>query len=96
MIKNAFLQQNSFDPQDKFCSPEKQLKLLKSLLYLYKKGLEQVHNGVSVKEIAALDVVSEIVRLKSEIPNMELAKIDAYMKRLEQALAVLQSPSRGV
>jgi V/A-type H+-transporting ATPase subunit A len=96
MIKNAFLQQNSFDPQDKFCSPEKQLKLLKSLLYLYKKGLEQVHAGVSVKEIAALDVVSEIVRLKSEIPNMELAKIDTYVKRLEQALAALQSPSRGV
>ncbi|MHB8139368.1 MAG: V-type ATP synthase subunit A [Smithellaceae bacterium] len=96
MIKNAFLQQNSFDPQDKFCSPEKQLKLLKGLLYLYKNGLEQVHAGVSVKEIAALDVVSEIVRLKSEIPNMELAKIDAYMKRLEQALALLQSSSRGV
>jgi V/A-type H+-transporting ATPase subunit A len=96
MIKNAFLQQNSFDPQDKFCSPEKQLKLLKGLLYLYKKGLEQVRAGVSVKEIAALDVVSEIVRLKSEIPNTELAKIDTYMKRLEQALAALQSSSRGV
>ncbi len=95
MIKNAFLQQNSFDPQDKFCSPEKQLKLLKSLLCLYKKGLEQVYAGVSVKEIAALDVVSEIVRLKSEIANMELAKIDAYVKRLEQALAALQSSSRG-
>jgi len=55
-----------------------------------------VHAGMAVKEIAALDVVSEIVRLKSEIPNMELAKIDTYVKRLEQALAALQSPSRGV
>ena len=93
MIKNAFLQQNSFDPLDKFCSPEKQIKLLKSLLSLYKKGMERVHAGVPVKDIAALDVVSEIVRLKSEISDKELARIDEYAKRLEQALAALKSPS---
>lgn len=95
-IKNAFLQQNSFDPQDKFCSPEKQLKLLKSLLNLYRKGLEQVHAGVPVRDIAALAVVSEIVRLKSEISNRELSGIDEYMQRLEQGLAALKSPLQGV
>lgn len=94
-VKNAFLQQNSFDPQDKFCSPEKQLKILASLLCLYQKGLEQVRAGVAVKDIAALDVVAQIVRLKSEIPNQELDKIDEYMKRLEQKLASLKAPSGG-
>jgi V/A-type H+/Na+-transporting ATPase subunit A len=87
-IKNAFLQQNSFDCNDMFCSPEKQLKLLKSLLYLYKKGMEQVHAGLTVKDIAGLDVVSEIVRLKSEISNKELDKIDVYVKRLEDGLVL--------
>ncbi len=95
-IKNAFLQQNSFDPQDKFCSPEKQLKLLQSLLYLYRKGMQQVHAGSTVRDIAALDVVSEIVRLKSEIPDRELEKIDRYQKRLEQGLAALKAPSTGM
>jgi len=95
-IKNAFLQQNSFDCEDKFCSPEKQLKLLKILLYLYKKGMELVHAGLTVKDIAALDVVSEIVRLKSEIPNQELKRIDEYNNRLEQGLAALKAPARGV
>ncbi|MGD0277697.1 MAG: V-type ATP synthase subunit A [Smithella sp.] len=96
MIKNGFLQQNSFDPLDKFCNPQKQIKLLKCLLYLYKKGMERVREGVHVKDIAALDIVSEIVRLKSEIPDQELEKIDEYMKNLEQALAELKSPSQGV
>ena len=96
MIKNAFLQQNSFDPQDKFCSPEKQIKLLKSLLILYKKGMERVREGVPVKYIAELDVVSEIVRLKSEISNQELARIDEYVKRMEQGLSALKSPLQGV
>jgi V/A-type H+-transporting ATPase subunit A len=95
-IKNAFLQQNSFDPQDKFCSPEKQLKLLHSLLYLYKKGMQQVHAGLTVQDIAALDVVSEILQLKSQIPDQELEKIDRYQKRLEQGLAALKAPSTGV
>jgi V/A-type H+-transporting ATPase subunit A len=93
MIKNAFLQQNSFDPQDKFCSPEKQIKLMKILLTLYTQGMELVREGMSVKTIAAQDVISEIVRLKSEVPNQELVKIDEYMKRLEQKLASLKSPA---
>ena len=92
-IKNAFLQQNSFDPNDKFCSREKQLKILKCLLYLYKKGMEQLHAGVAIKEITSLDVVTEIVRLKSEIPTQEIAKIDDYLKRLEQALTALKTSS---
>lgn len=94
-IKNAFLQQNSFDPQDKFCSPEKQLKILKVLLYLYNKGMEHIQAGAMVKDIAALAVVSEIVRLKSEIPNQELERIDEYAKRLESELAALQAPPAG-
>lgn len=90
MIKNAFLQQNSFDLQDKFCSPEKQIKLLKCLLTLYLEGRELVRTGVPVKDIAALDVVSEIVRLKSEIPDRELSRMDDYMERLKKGLESLK------
>jgi len=90
MIKNAFLQQNSFDPIDKYCSPEKQLKLLKAILDLYTKGGELVQGGTTVKELAALDVVSEMVRLKSEIPNTELERIDDYRTRLAQGLDSLK------
>ncbi len=95
MIKNAFLQQNSFDPEDKFCSPEKQLKLLKGLLILYKKGLELVQAGLAVKDIAALEVVAGIVRLKSEIPNQEFNRIDEYINKMEQELIALKPSSGG-
>ncbi len=94
-IKNAFLQQNSFDPQDKFCSPEKQLAILKILLHLYKKGVELVQAGVQIKDIANLSTVADIVRLKSEIPNQELEQLDKYAKRLEAELTALKTPSTG-
>jgi V/A-type H+-transporting ATPase subunit A len=91
MIKNAFLQQNAFDQIDKYCSPEKQIKLLKAILALHDKGTELLKAGATVKEIAALDAVSEMVRLKSEIPNRELDRIDEYEKKLSQALDALKA-----
>jgi V/A-type H+/Na+-transporting ATPase subunit A len=92
IIKNGFLQQNAFDKIDKYCSPEKQLKLLKAILGLHRKGVEILKKGVTVKEIAALDVVSETVRLKSEVPNNELGRIDDYVKRLSQGLDSIKVP----
>jgi V/A-type H+-transporting ATPase subunit A len=94
-IKNAFLQQNSFDPEDKFCSPEKQIRILTGLLALYRRGLELVQQGVSVKQIAALDAVSGLVRLKSEIPHRDLSGIDAHLQRLDKSLAALAAAASG-
>ncbi len=91
MIKNAFLQQNAFDPTDKYCSPEKQIKLLKAILEMHHQGVELLKSGVTVKQIAALDVVSEMVRLKSEVPSRELERIDAYGKRLRERLDSLRA-----
>ena len=90
-VKNAFLQQNAFDKTDKYCSPEKQLKLLKAILGLYQKGTELLKEGVTVKEISALDAVSEIVRLKSEVPNWELDRCDEHGTRLAQCLDSLKA-----
>ncbi len=95
-IKNSFLQQNSFDPVDKYCSPEKQLKLLKTILDLYRKGAEFVHAGMNVKDIAALDVISEMVRLKSEIPDKQIERIDEYRERLLSRLDSLKESAAGV
>lgn len=90
MIKNAFLQQNAFDPNDKYCSPEKQIRLIKIILEMHHKGSALLKKGVTVKQIAALDVVSEMVRLKSEVPNRELGRFDDYSQRLAEGLESLK------
>lgn len=91
MIKNAFLQQNAFDQTDKYCSPEKQIRLLKTILELHHRGTELLKKGVTVKEISSLDAVSEMVRLKSEVPNKELDRFDAYITKLNQGLDSLKA-----
>lgn len=90
-IKNGFLQQNAFDATDKFCSPEKQIRLIKALLDLYHRGTELLKSGVTVKQITALEVVSEMVRLKSEIPDREPERFEAYGKKLTEGLDSLKS-----
>ena len=91
MIKNAFLQQNAFDKTDKYCSPEKQIRLLKTILNFYHKGSELLKAGITVKQITALEAVSEMVRLKSEVPNRELAPFEAFGERLLQGLNSLKA-----
>jgi len=91
MIKNAFLQQNSFDPIDKYCGPDKQIRLLKIILGIYRKGRDLVQAGIPVKEIAALEAVSEVVRLKSDVPNNQPGLIDEFGERLAQGFESLKA-----
>jgi len=90
LIKNGFLQQNSFDPKDMYCSAEKQLKLLKAIVAYYREGKELLLSGVELGPILSLEIVSEIVRLKNEIGNEETEKIDTFIERLEGALYSLR------
>ena len=90
IIKNGFLQQNAFDPKDMFCSPEKQLKLLRAIVTFYKGGKELLLSGVELSSLLSLDIVSEMVRLKSEIGSDEVDKIDEFIKRIESDLHSLR------
>ena len=90
IIKNAFLQQNSFDPKDMYCSPDKQIKLLKAIICFFRKGKELLSCGLELSRLQSLDAVSEMVRLKSEIGNDETEKIDAFIQRLESRLNSLK------
>ncbi|MCP4129485.1 MAG: V-type ATP synthase subunit A [bacterium] len=90
LIKNGFLQQNSFDPKDMYCSPEKQAKLLDILIHFYKEGTKVLAEGQTISSILFMDTVPEISRLKSEIGNDELDKLDTFKKRLEAELYTLK------
>jgi len=83
LIKNGFMQQNSFDPKDMYCSPLKQIKLLEIIVNYYTTGTELIAEGVDLHTLIVLDSVSEIRRLKSEVGNEELEKIDELAENLE-------------
>jgi len=94
LIKNGFLQQNAFDPKDMYSTPQKQMKLLKLIVKFFSNGKKLIENGVELQSIVSLPIVPEITRLKSEMGNDELDKIDEFEKKLESALSELMNKAK--
>ena len=86
MFKNAFLQQNSYDKIDMYCTPEKQIKMLRIILEFYDLGLEAIKKGANIHQIKELEVTSEIMRMKFTITNEELEKIDVIRDKLHSSM----------
>jgi V/A-type H+-transporting ATPase subunit A len=86
IFKNAFLQQNSYDKVDMYCTPEKQIKMLRVILDFYKLGLENIKKGANIQQLKNLEVHSDIMRMKFSVSNDEIGKIDAIRDKLQKAM----------
>ena len=76
MIKIGILQQNSFDNVDTYCSPKKQLKLLKLMVNFYKGGQRALKEGATLPDIRAMSVISNMLKARMEVPDDQIAKLD--------------------
>ena len=101
MVREDFLQQNAFHDVDTFCSPEKQFRMLQMIMEFYETGQMAIEEGVSVDDLAEMDVLEDISRL-SNIPSDEWEdkssrvemKMNEEFKELEESLE-LSSPIEG-
>ncbi|MBN1533019.1 MAG: V-type ATP synthase subunit A [Spirochaetes bacterium] len=98
MLKNGFLQQNSFDPKDMYCGTAKQIKILAIIVAFHNEARELLSRGVDLKAITSMQVVGEIIRLKSEVGDHEVQLIDEanqMMKSQFSALNAEAAPAGG-
>jgi V/A-type H+-transporting ATPase subunit A len=86
LFKTAFLQQNAFDEVDRYCSVEKQVKMLSVILAYYDKGLEAINKGVPMVKIRRLRAVQEMARMRLTVRGDELEVIDKIQLRLERSI----------
>jgi V/A-type H+/Na+-transporting ATPase subunit A len=84
MIKIGILQQNSFDKVDTYCSPEKQLKLVRLLVKFYKEAQKALKEGASLADIRAMPVITSLLKAKFEIPDDQVAKLDDIDKQMPE------------
>jgi len=82
ILKDGFLAQSAFDENDMYCSPDKQVALLRLILTLYRRGRELIQNGVPLAKIRGMDCVAEVLRAKAALSNKELDKVGELAKRL--------------
>ncbi|MFW5799145.1 MAG: V-type ATP synthase subunit A [Planctomycetota bacterium] len=94
LLRNAFLAQNAFDVEDRYCSPEKQLGLLRLILRVAERGRLIVERGVPILKIRQLPCIEELGRAKLSVPNDRLEKLDKIAGRIENEMDQLEGSVR--
>ncbi len=96
MIKDGFLQQNSFDRIDMYCAPPKQTLLLTCILTFHELAEQAIQNGSPLLTISALPIREKIVRLKSSLENERVQEGQAVIQEIRAAFAQLGTAAQGV
>ncbi len=90
MIKNGFLQQNAFDDIDMYSIPEKQVEILRLIVDYYHRADKAIKMGATIPTIRDLSSTAALVRLKSTVPNDNLAAIKEAGRTMNQEFGELE------
>ncbi len=89
MIREDYLQQNSFDDTDTHTSLAKQFGMLKTILDYYHEAREAVQAGVAVEKIFALPAAERIARAKMIPEEQAAAYLAAAQAQLQEEIHAL-------
>ncbi|MBI3022887.1 MAG: V-type ATP synthase subunit A, partial [Thaumarchaeota archaeon] len=76
MIQIGFLQQNAYDDIDAYCSPQKQVKMLRMFITYHEQALKALQSGVPLSKMRAMPVISKMLRCKFAIKSEDFEKLD--------------------
>lgn len=93
MIKIGILQQNSFDKIDTYCSPEKQVKLVKLMVKFFKEAQKALKTEVSLADIRAMPIIPQLLKAKFDIPEDQLSRLGDLDKQIDEEFRKLGSAS---
>jgi len=94
IIKDGFLQQNSFDKIDMFCVPTKQVRLLELIMEFHERAKTCIKMGATLTKISATGLKEGLSRLKSTVKNDELANLDSFEAEMRSSLEELERSYR--
>ncbi len=86
LFKNAFLQQNAFDENDRYSSIEKQLGMLHVILTYWELGSAAISRGLPLVRVKKMKVVQEIARMRFTIHDGNIDELDRLTIRLERQI----------
>ncbi|MDR2822467.1 MAG: V-type ATP synthase subunit A [Acholeplasmatales bacterium] len=86
LIRNGFLQQNSFHSEDTYVPIIKQEKMIGVILYLYQKSLKVLANGVALRYILSTNIFDSVSKMKYTIKNDNLEEFKTYYDLIDELL----------
>ncbi|MBD3182279.1 V-type ATP synthase subunit A [Candidatus Poribacteria bacterium] len=94
LIKEAFLQQSALSEEDAYCSAGKQLGMANIIMHFHERAIGIIERGAPIFTITELDIVQDIMRMKTRIPNDNLDEFDTLMEGINYQMDVLEEKYR--
>jgi V/A-type H+-transporting ATPase subunit A len=94
IIKNGFLQQNSFDEVDMYCVPAKQVRLLELIMEFHERSMTCIKLGAPLFKITSMSIREELSRLKSSVKNDDAEGLAEFERNLRTSLDELERSCR--
>lgn len=89
-IREDFLHQNAFHPQDTYTSLRKQYLMLRTIIHFHHQGLRALEEGRSLEEIVSLEVREKISKMKF-LPEEDSNMLEIYIEVDNTFKRLLQS-----
>ena len=90
VIRVGFLQQNAFHADDTFVPLEKQLLMMKTILYLHNQTKKLISAGIPISCITELGLFDKLTKMKYNIPNNDLSMFDNYIVDIDTKLLTVK------
>jgi V/A-type H+-transporting ATPase subunit A len=84
LVNEALLRQSAFSPVDRFCSPQRQTALLRSILHFVDRAERALEQGVELAAIRDVPVLRQLQRASEDIPEDKPERFRMLMRRLDE------------
>jgi V/A-type H+-transporting ATPase subunit A len=96
VIRTGFLQQNAFHKDDTYVPLEKQLEMMRVILYLNEKASAMLAHGVTVSALQHSGLFEKLIKIKYDVPNDKLSMLKDYYLDIDDVGAKLEAEVKAL
>lgn len=94
VIRQGFLQQNAYHENDTFVPIAKQMKMMETILELYKKCKILVSRNIPISVIRKTGIFDEIIRMKYAVDNVNFSMFNQFTGKIKNMYDEINSEYR--
>jgi V/A-type H+-transporting ATPase subunit A len=94
LINEAFLRQSAFSEVDRYCSPERQIAMMKLINRFIQLSADAVDMDIAIETISSLPLMRRLMRMGEELGEDDLDRYQDLELELENAFTELMRSSK--
>jgi V/A-type H+-transporting ATPase subunit A len=91
LLREGFLQQSALDDVDAYSTTEKQIRMLGLILHFHQRAQRIIKRGAPIMVIHNLPVVDALIRMKNQVKNDEMQKLDELYQAIDGQMSQLET-----